>query len=157
MSKPNYTLQDIQLSVDDNEFDKGMQIFKNGKVGTIHETFSGFGAIVLGTEKYIVEVESKKFDYGDCNCYLGSKGSLCKHMLALAIAVVHTYRPKDMNIIDHPFNQAVCSGKISEATKQELIEIEEQIKTGLAYIKSWNGPSKKWFEYQDNLSKIIHF
>lgn len=153
MLKPNYTLQDIQLSVEDNEFNKGLQLFKKGKVGTVQETFSGFEAVVSGTKKYRVAVESNNFDKGECDCYLGQKDYLCKHMLALAIAVVHKYRPQDMIVIDHSLNQAVCSGKISEITKDEIIEVEKQIKTGLSYIKNWSGPSKKWFEYQDNLSK----
>lgn len=153
MIRPNYTLQDIQLSVEGNEFNKGLRLFKDGKVGTIRETFSGFEANVSGTQKYVVAVDSEDFEKGDCDCYLGQKDYLCKHILALAIAVVYKYRPQATTIIDHPLNQAVCSGKISEATQQELSDIENEIKAGLVYIKSWSGPSKKWFEYQDTISK----
>ncbi len=153
MLKPNYTLQDIQLSVEDSEFNKGLKLFKKGKVGAIKEVFSGFTATITGSEKYTVAVESNNFEHGECNCYLGQKNYLCKHMLALAIAVVHKYSPQDVSIISHPLSQAVCSGKVGEISQQELSEIEEEIKVGLTHIKSWSGTSKKWFEYQDSLSK----
>lgn len=153
MLQPSYTLKDIQLSVDGKEFDKGLKLFKDGKVGAIKETYSGFEAIVSGTEKYTVEVESNNFEHGDCDCYLGQNNYLCKHMLALAIATVHKYSPQDVAVIDHPLNQAVCSEKVKEVTTQELSEVEDEIKIGLSHIKSWSGPSKKWFEYQDNISK----
>lgn len=153
MLVPKYTLQDIQLSVDDTEFSKGLQLFRSDKVGVIQEIFFGFESTVSGTEKYMVVIDSSHFDKGECNCYLGQKNYLCKHMIALAIAVVHKYKTQDIAVIDHPLNQAVCSGKISEISKEELLDIEKQIKVGLIYIKSWSGPSKRWFEYQDNLSK----
>lgn len=153
MLVPKYTLQDIQLSVGNTEFSKGLQLFRSDKVGVIQEIFSGFESTVSGTEKYIVVVDSNHFDKSECNCYLGQKNYLCKHVLALAIAVVHKYRPQDMAIIDHPLDQAVCSGNIGDISEQELSEIENEIKVGLGYIKSWSGPSKRWFEYQDNLSK----
>ena len=143
MLQPNYTLKDIQLSFDGKEFDKGMKLFKDDKVGAIKETYSGFGAIVSGTEKYTVEVESNNFENGDCNCYLGQNNYLCKHILALAIATVHKHSPQDVAVIDHTLTQAVCSGKVKEITTQELSDVEGEIKAGLSHIKSWSGTSKK--------------
>ena len=151
--QPKYSLKDIQLSLDSGEFSKGMQLYKDGKVGKITADPLTYTATVMGTERYHVCVSVSHFDKGACDCYLGKKDYLCKHMAALAIAVVHTYKPEGTTLIDHPLDQAVCSGKINEITQDEITKVEKEIKIGLALIKSWSGPSKKWFEYQDNLSK----
>ena len=78
---------------------------------------------------------------------------LCKHMIALAIASVFTYRPKDTSVITIPLDQAVCSGKVRDITNEELKSIKSEINIGMRLIKSYNGPSKKWFAYQDSLIK----
>ena len=150
---PAYSLKDIQLSVESCEFDKGMRLYQEGKVGQIEVDCFIFKAEVAGTKKYNVSVMSSHFDRGECDCYLGEKNYLCKHIIALAIAVVYTYAPSAAEVFDHPLDQAVCSGKVYAITEEEKVLIEKEIKEGLALIKSWSGPSKKWFEYQDALTK----
>lgn len=150
---PKYSLEDIQIAVSDNEFSKAFAIFSIGKIGSIEANSSDFTAQITGTEKYNVSVNTNNFELGDCNCYLGQKNYLCKHIIALAIAVVKKFKPEQSNLIAHPLDRAVCSGKVEEMKDAELDKVEEKIKDGLSYIKSYNGPSKVWFQYQDKLSK----
>ena len=148
-----YTVADIQLGVGDYEFSKGFAIYKKGAVNYIEKDFSGYSAVVSGTHDYIVNVSMSSYDRGVCNCYLGERNELCKHMIALAIALVYKFRPKDTKIIDIPLDQAVCSGQIRNITQAEVENFKEEIKKDLSFIKSYNGSSSKWFQYQDSLTK----
>lgn len=74
-------------------------------------------------------------------------------MLALAIALVYKYRPSDVEAIKQPLDQAVCSEEIRDITKDEIINIKAEISKGVSLIKSYDGPSSKWFQYQDSLIK----
>jgi hypothetical protein len=150
---PKFTIADIQLGVGDHEFTKALDLYTRGSVNHVKRDFSSYSAIVSGTHDYVVNVSSISYDQGNCNCFLGERDELCKHMIALAIALVHKYRPDDTKIIDKPLGQAVCSGKIREITKDEIKEIKANVNKGLSLIKSYNGPSSKWFQYQDNLIK----
>ena len=153
MTKPRFTVFDIQVSVGDTEFKKGKELFDSGKVKNITLDVLGFNAIVSGTKDYVVSVSSMRFDHANCDCYLGTKGTLCKHMIALAIASVFKYRPEDAHILTMPLDQAVCSGEVREITKEELVNIKNEIKTAFTFIKNYNGPSKTWFTYQNSLLK----
>lgn len=150
---PKFTISDIQLGVGNAEFEKAFALYKKGAVNYIEKDFSGYSAIVSGTHDYIVNVSLVSYDRGNCNCYLGQRDELCKHMLALAIALVYKYRPDDIKIIDHPLDQAVCSGEIRDITSDEIKNIKAEISKGFSLIKSYNGPSSKWFQYQDSLTK----
>lgn len=150
---PQFTVADIQLGVGQYEFDKGLALYKKGAVNEIKKDFLGFKAIVSGTHEYHVNVDSSSYDRGNCDCYIGQKEELCKHMIALAVALVYKYRPNDTEAIMHPLDQAVCSGDIRDITKEESDNVKTDISKGMAYIKSYNGPSSKWFKYQDDLTK----
>jgi len=151
--RPEFKLFDIQMGVHEGEFEKGKKLFDGGKVKHIQTDIRGFNAVVSGTHEYDVFVSANNFDRGYCNCYLGQKDVLCKHMIALAIASVYKYRPEDTTSIQIPLNQAVCSGEVRDITKDELGIIKKEINSALKHIKSYNGPSKTWFAYQDSLSK----
>ena len=151
--RPEFTLFDIQIGVGDEEFKKGKKLFDDGKVGHLKSDFRGFNAIVSGTHDYLVFVSANNFDQGNCNCYVGQKDILCKHIIALAIASVVKYRPEDSEIIQIPLEQAVCSGEVRDITKDELGIIKKEIRSALTHIKSYNGPSKTWFAYQNSLLK----
>lgn len=150
---PKFTVSDIQLGVGDHAFKKAFDLYKKGAVKHIEKDFLGYSAIVSGTHDYEVNVDSSSYDRGNCNCYVGQKDELCKHMLALAIALVYRYRPNDIKIINQPLDVAICSGEIREITKDEIKNIKADISKGVSLIKSYNGPSSKWFQYQDSLIK----
>lgn len=152
VSKPMFTSFDILMSVGDEEFKKGKKMFDGGKVSRIESGFRGFNATVSGTHDYHVSVDANDFERGYCDCYVGRKDILCKHMVALAIAAVSKYRPDDV-IIDSPVDQAVCSGEVRDITKEELSSIKKEITSALAHIKGYTGSSKTWFTYQDSLCK----
>ncbi len=152
-----YTIPDIQLGVGDSEFNKGLKLYEKGAVKKISDSFSGFRAIVSGTHEYHVGVSIEAYDRGICDCYVGQKNELCKHMIALAIAVVYKYRPKDTESIKHPVDQAVCSGIVRDATQNELDKAKSEINKGMSFLKRFSGPSSKWFQYQDSLVRGSRF
>ena len=151
--RPAFTLFDIQMGVGDEEFKKGKKLFDSGKVNRLEADFDAFNAVVSGTHDYVVSVSVNHFDRGNCNCYVGQKDILCKHMIALAIATVFKYRPEDTNIIQTPLDQAVCNCEVRNVTKEELDKIKKEISSALKYIKNYGGSSKTWFAYQDSLIK----
>jgi len=150
---PNFTLFDIQMGVGGEEFKKGKKLYDDGKVGKLEAEYYGVSSLVSGTHDYNVNVEYKHFDRGNCSCYLGQKDVLCKHMVALAIACSYKYRPEDAKIVEHPLDQAVCSGQVRDISKEELASIKKEITSALRYLKSYDGPPKTWFTYQDSLIK----
>jgi len=115
-----FTIADIQLGVGDHEFKKAFALYERGVVNHIVNDFYGHSAVVSRTHDYNVNVSSVSYDRGNCDCYLGQNDELCKHMLALAIALVYKYRPADIKIINQPLDQAVCSGEIRDVTKDEI-------------------------------------
>ena len=151
--RPLFTLFDIQMGVGDDEFKKGKKLFDGGKFNHLKRDFRGFNAIVSGTHDYVVFVSANDFDRGGCNCYVGEKDTLCKHMIALAIAAIFKYRPEDTEIVDAPLDQASCSTEVREINKEELATIKSGIRSALTHIKSYGGSSKTWSTYQDSLSK----
>lgn len=151
--RPGYTIADIQVDVGDHEFKKGMDLYRRGAVGNVRQEFFGWRADVRGTQLYSASVEASAFDRGDCSCYLGQNDQLCKHMIALAIAVVHMHRPENAKPIAHPLDQAVCSGEVRDIAPEEAQKIKRNITAAMRHIKSYNGPSRVWFQYQDELTK----
>ena len=149
--KIQFTIPDIQIGVGNHEFDKAFSLYQKGSVNNIKEEYFGYNAIVSGTHDYEVNVSSYSYDRGNCNCYIGQKDELCKHMVALAIALVYKYRPSDIKIIEQPFDQAVCSFEVRNITKEEIKNAKSEISKAMTFIKSYNGPSSKWFSYQNSL------
>jgi len=158
---PKYDLDKIKFATDGPTFEKAVDLYEKGKVTKFKEELNGYFATVLGTKPYKVYVDNRHYDQGDCECYLGQNDTLCKHMVAVAIYTV--MGGKKLNDEDkRPVSQAVCSGRLGELSKSELVATKRAITAGMRYIKSYEGPSRIWFSYQDSLmegcnrlSKII--
>lgn len=86
--KPDYNLQKIKNGVDKKLWDKAADIYRNGKITEFEEFYAGYTALVLGSEPYDTAVSNTNFNQGNCNCFLGQQGILCKHIVALAIFAV---------------------------------------------------------------------
>ncbi len=136
ISPPVFTIRDIQYSVDESMFLKAEGLFKQRKVGKISETPHGYMATVQGTSLYAVSLSRRHIDQGYCDCYMGQNDELCKHMLALGIAVLH------------------LSGKVEDAvgvSPDNLDAAKQLVAKGMRKIKTYDGPSKIWFSYQREL------
>lgn len=149
---PRYDLEKIKFATDGPTFERAVGLYEAGKVTQFKAVMNGFSAVVLGTKPYRVFVSARHFDRGSCECYLGQRDILCKHMVAVAIYAVLRGEPlteKEKQSIDSPS----CSGKLGVLTKEELDEIKKSITAALRYIKPYYGPSRIWFRYQDSLSE----
>ena len=131
------------------------QLLNGPKVSQFKEDFNGYSAVVLGTYPYHVYVSNRDYDSGYCDCYLGQKDTLCKHMVAVAIHAVMDGKKlsqKDKEVINSP----VCSNRLGELSKEELAETKKAITSAMRYIKPYNGPSRIWFAYQNSLSEGVN-
>lgn len=149
---PAYDLDKIKFATDAPTFEKAVALYESGKVKHFKEESNGFFATVLGTKPYKIYVDSRHYDQGDCDCYLGQNETLCKHMVAVAIYAVmdgNKLSKENKELIDGP----KCSGRLGELSKEELIKIKENISSAMRYIKAYNGPSRIWFSYQNSLSE----
>ena len=150
--QPKYDLDKIKFATDAPTFEKAVGLYERGKVTRFREELNGFFATVLGTKPYKVYVNNRHYDRGDCECYLGQNDTLCKHMVALALYAVKGGRPltdEDKRQV----SQITCSGRLGELSKIELSATKKEITGAVKYIKSYNGPSRIWFSYQNSLSE----
>mgnify|MGYP001580435608 CR=1 FL=1 len=150
--RPKYNLDKIKFATDEPTFEKAVGLYENGKVTQFKEELSGFFATVLGTKSYKVYVDSRHYDRGDCECYLGQNDTLCKHMVAVAIRAVtggNLLSEKDKKLVSQP----VCSGRLGKLSKEELSAIKKEITAGMLYVKPYDGPSRAWFAYQNSLQE----
>ncbi|MBI4090990.1 MAG: hypothetical protein HY422_03120 [Candidatus Komeilibacteria bacterium] len=116
------------------------------------EGINSYSAVVLGTKPYRVSVETRRYDYGSCECYLGQQDTLCKHMVATALHAVMNGKPlTDDDKKQHTI--VVCSNRIGELSKTELGSVKKSITVAMRYIKPYNGPSRIWFAYQSSLAE----
>ena len=140
MKPPQFTIRDIKYSVDEDTLNHAYLLFDAGKVGDISETRNGYTAIVAGTHKYDVYISDEDIDSGGCDCYVCSeKDVLCKHMIALGIAVLHEFR-----------EISVLSQK--NASPVDLSEVKILIKEGMKQIKEYSGHYRNWFHYTMSLA-----
>lgn len=149
---PKYNLDKIKFATDGPTFDKAVNLYGSGKVTQFEEGIGGYSAVVLGTKPYRVSIESRRYDYGRCECYLGQHNTLCKHMVAVAIRAVTGGKPlsnEDKRLV----TQVTCSGKLGEFNEEELLAIKKEIAGAMKYIKPYKGPSRIWFSYQNSLSE----
>src|SRR3989338_2692416 len=152
MNPPDFTLDKIKFATDSPTLEKAIKLYESSKVTQVEEGIRSYTAVVIGTKPYRVSVEARRYDYGHCTCYLGQKGTLCKHMVALAIYVVKDGKPltdSDKKIVQNP----TCSGRLGNLTNKELSSTKKAINGTLRYIKPYNGPSRIWFSYQNSLSE----
>ena len=107
---------------------------------------------MLGTHPYHVSIELRCFGLGYCDCYLGQRDILCKHIVALSIYAV--MRGKKLTEEDKiQVVRPVCSRKLGELDKEELSKIKKIITSAMRYIKPYKGPSRIWFAYQNSLDE----
>ena len=147
-----YNLDKIKFATDARTFERAVGLYESGKVKQFKEELNGFFAIVLGTQPYRVYVSARRYDEGDCECYLGQNDTLCKHMVAVAIYAVmggKKLSKEDKELV----SSLACSGKLGELSKEELAETKKAITSAMKYIKSYNGPSRIWFAYQNSLDE----
>ena len=151
-SQPSYTLDKIRFATDHATFERAVDLYEGGKVKDVKADGVGYSATVVGSQSYRVYVHAKTYDRGGCDCYLGQKDVLCKHMVALAISVVKNGQPLELEEKQIQVEPA-CSGRLGELTAEALKKTKTHITTALRYVKTYRGPSRTWFAYQDSLSE----
>lgn len=137
MRAPQFTINDVKYADGPATFGRAQDLFRTGKVQDIAKTARGYRATVQGTHPYDVSVSHRRVDEGDCSCYLGQHGRLCKHILSLALAVLH------------------ASGKIPPPPQQPPVSLEEikpLVNAGMRKLRFYTGPSHTWFSYQRSLA-----
>ena len=148
----SYDLDKIKFATDKPTFDKAVGLYEDGRVIDFKMEMGGFSAIVEGGSSYRVTVSARRYDEGDCDCYLGQEGTLCKHMVAVAIMAILKGKKideKDKKVVSAP----TSSGQQRELSKKEISDVKKSISSAVKYIKSYNGPSRIWFAYQNSLSE----
>ncbi|MEK7091862.1 MAG: SWIM zinc finger family protein, partial [Patescibacteria group bacterium] len=149
---PKFDLDKIRFATDQATFEKALSLYEGDKVTRFKEELNGFSATVLGTKPYRVYVDNRHYDQGACECYLGQNDYLCKHMVAVAIWAILKGQPFPSEG-KKTFGSPVCSGRLGELNKAELSIIKKAITAGRRYIKSYEGPSRIWFSYQNSLQE----
>ncbi len=152
MNPPDFTLDKMKYGVDEATFEKAVALYKNGKVAQVREGIRSYSGIVLGTKSYRVSVEARNYKYASCNCYLGQNGTLCKHMIALALYVIKDGKPlssEEANQITAPS----CSGNLRQPSIEELAIAKKNISLAMRYIKAYCGPSRTWEANQNSLEE----
>lgn len=138
-TKPLFTYSDVKYASDEAIFKRAKELFAKQKVQSYESTADGYRAIVQGSQPYRVRLSRKRVDYADCDCYMGQNDALCKHMLALALKALH-----ESGLVDQSGNPVASSVVLPADAK---LHISAAIKK----IRSYDGPSRIWFEYQRKL------
>jgi len=149
---PKFDLDKIKYATDQPTFEKAVALYEAGKVTQFKKGIGSYSAVVLGTQPYRVSIEARRFGLANCECYLGQRDTLCKHMVAVSIYAVmggKKLSKQDKELISIP----VCSGKLGELSKTELADTKKAITSAMKYIKAYNGPSRIWFAYQNSLDE----
>lgn len=150
---PQYTISDIRLSIGDKEYHKWLDLYESKQVSDIREDIDGWIATVQGTQLYRVSVGARYWDHGSCSCYIGQRNEVCKHLIALAIAVTKAHGKWEDTYEGMELDTAYCSGEIREIIEDERIQIKSGIREAMKLIRSYNGPSSTWFAYQNHLQQ----
>lgn len=152
MNKLSYNLEKIKFATDEATLKRAIDLYESGKVTAFKDMGYTYTATVLGTRPYKVIVSNKHYDQGDCECYLGQNGTLCKHMVAVAIYA--NIRGSKLNEEDKvQITKPSSSGVTEELNKENLIKAKKEITHAITFIKYYLGPSKTWFAYQDSLTE----
>ena len=139
MQHPKFTFEEVRFADTAASFDRALTLFESGKVGPISSDRYGYSAVIRGTHPYQVSLSAKRVDTCSCDCYLGQHDRLCKHVLALALAVLHA-----SGKISHP-RSTLSAPKSPEDAKQAIRE-------GMKKLRRYTGPSRVWFSYQRDLA-----
>jgi len=150
MMIPSYDLNKIKFATDETTFKRAVGLYESGKVTEIEELGGYYSAVVLGTKPYRVSISAQHYKHGDCTCYLGQKGTLCKHMVALAMYTVMDGR--ELTDKDKQLNSQVeCSGRREALNQDKIAAVKKSITDAMRYVKPYTGPSRTWFSNQDSL------
>ena len=149
---PKYNIDKIKFSVDDGTYSRGLKLYESGKVVSFkNDGYGSYQAKVEGTHLYRVSVSSKQFNLGSCDCYLGQRNILCKHMIAVAISALAKNNDGNLNFVQD--NELKTSSQLAELTKDQLVDKRRQINMAIRLIKYYTGTSKTWFAYQNSLEE----
>lgn len=58
---PNFDLEKIKYAVDEATFQKAVGLYEKGKITQFKEGIGSHSAIVIGTQPYLVSVESRDY------------------------------------------------------------------------------------------------
>ncbi|MDP2656422.1 MAG: hypothetical protein Q8P11_02555 [bacterium] len=152
MTPPKFDLEKIKYATDATTFEKAVDLYESGKVTQFKEGIGAYAALVIGTKPYRVSIEARRYGYGYCECYLGKNDTLCKHLVALSLYAVKEGRPLSGEDKRQTV-QVSFSGTLGTLKKTELSAIKKSISGAMRYIKSYEGPSRIWFSYQNSLSE----
>lgn len=145
-----YSLDKIKFGIDEGTWKRAVGLYESSKVKNFQDTDFTFVANVQGTYSYEVVVSKRRYMDGDCTCYLGQNNTLCKHMIAVAI---HGLKNGELlteeEEIQH--NEIKFCAKIGEIDQDQQNLIKADISEAMRYIRSYTGPSRSWFAYQDSL------
>lgn len=149
---PTYNLEKIKFATDTPTWQRAVDLYEKNKVTDFTADHGGYYAIVLGGSPYHVVVSDRSYNQGNCDCYLGQRDELCKHMVAVAIKAVLggrllTAQEKQQQ------NELSCSGRKGVLDKEELANVKKSITSALRYIKPYVGSSRTWFANQNSLEE----
>jgi hypothetical protein len=148
-----YDIGIIRHATDPSTFLKAVHLYENGRVTKFMVRADHCKSEVIGTQHYDVVVSLSQFDRGDCNCYVGQKEVLCKHLVATAIMAVKRGQKLDQTESASASPVPVSSNRLGELTPAQLEVTKSAIKQGMRCIKAYSGPSRTWFTYQRSLAE----
>ena len=134
-----FTFNDIRYGVGSEMLERGRDLVLKKKITIFRENVRDFEAVVFGSHHYNVIVSKASYDHGNCNCYMGQRDELCKHMIAVALVAL-----EKNSLVDQTLTKDLIN---NDATENPKI----LIRRGLGKIKTYNGPSRGWFQYQNDL------
>ena len=150
MSQPVYDLNKIKFGIDEGTWKRAAGLYESNKIYDFQDTDFTFVANVQGTHLYEVIVSKKRYEDGNCTCYLGQNDTLCKHMIAVAIHGLKRGKPlTDEEKTQH--NDIIFSGRKGELSPRKLSLFRAEVSGAIRYIKAYEGSSRTWFAYQDSL------
>ncbi|MCD4779950.1 MAG: hypothetical protein K8S27_05300 [Candidatus Omnitrophica bacterium] len=149
---PTYDLNKIKFATGEATFQRAVNLYERGKVTNVKEAFGVYSAVVQGTKPYRVSVSGRRYKEVHCECYLGKRGTLCKHAVALALHAVMDGKPmRDED--KHYTSEIKRSDKREALSEEELAAVKTSITESMRYLKPYRGPSKTWFANQDSLQE----
>ena len=86
MNQPQLAPETIQACTNETSYARGMKYYQQGRVVERMQTESVMTAVVIGTDRYKVSLDSSNLD-GTCNCYVAGGNIWCKHIVAVALSV----------------------------------------------------------------------
>jgi len=149
---PSYDLNKIKFATDKATYQRAVDLYERGKVTDVEEALGDFTAIVQGTQPYRVSISGRRYKDAHCTCYLGQKGTLCKHAVALALHAVMNGQPLSSDN-KRQRNEIKRGDRREELNAEELAIVKQSITEAMRYIKAYSGPSRTWFANQDSLQE----